>query len=198
MENRLHLEKLHIGHDFPRTLPQERQGDDLIEKFKEMWFLPNMAGRESKVLGFTWGRRCFSQAPQWMFGASSSLCCVLPCLEVRPFSLLHFSCPSFIAPCRKALPRPRQSHHQDYRCSCSEEVLTTKNGCIGAYPHAAIQVSHFINMFAMWRWSVSSKGRSSDRFYLYVLINQREALGTFLGVHKLHRITRRITTCLLK
>lgn len=143
MENRLHLEKLHIGHDFPDTLPQERQTDDLIEKFKEMWFLPNTVDGESRDLGFTWGRRCFSEAPQWMFGVSWRLCCFLPCLEVRPFSFLHFPCPSFIASCREALPRPS---NPITKTACLMFLLwrgpTTKHGCIGAYPHAVLQVSH--------------------------------------------------------
>lgn len=55
-----------------------------------------------------------------------------------------------------------------------------------------------IDMLVMWHWSVSSKDWDVGTFFLYMLINQHEALGTFLEVHRLHCITLGVTTCVLK
>lgn len=94
----------------PHPLPQGRRTDNLIEKFKEMWFLPNMTGRgKARIWGSLEEGGVFPRLDcigtgVWIFGNSSRLRCSLPCLEVRPFSLLYFPCHSFVVPYRQPSP----------------------------------------------------------------------------------------------
>lgn len=163
----------------PHTLPQERQTDDLIKKFKEMWlwlflFLPNMTGRETGERGLISGGLLWEQGCGFWGMVLGSAAGSFPILEAGPSP----HCTFLVTVCSAlqiALPSPGQSHPQESRRSFSWQPNVDVPVLL--YRQCRFRFL-FYQGFVICHWKVSSRGRRFDPFYLYILI---EALGSFLG-----------------